>query len=51
MTFVQLADLFLDWCQREKEENTYIWYKYLLSSFCSFHISKVPAGTPIFRNK
>lgn len=38
--FQQLADAFLDWCQREKAENTYLWYKYLLTSFCNFRKGK-----------
>jgi len=38
--FSNLADLFLEWCQREKEPSTYEWYKYLLSAFCSFRKGK-----------
>ncbi len=40
ITFVHLADLFLEWCQRENEPRTYEWYKYLLEGFCSFRRTK-----------
>lgn len=38
--FTHLADLFLEWCQREKEPKTYEWYRYMVSAFCSFRPGK-----------
>jgi hypothetical protein len=38
--FVQLSDLFLEWCKREKEPATYEWYKYMLDGFCNFRKGK-----------
>ncbi len=40
ITFAELAELFLEWCQREKTPSTYEWYQYLLSDFGGFRGGK-----------
>jgi hypothetical protein len=44
---VTICDEFLDWNQKHRSEETYLWYRRKLQSFISATLANRPAGTPM----